>query len=859
MEEKKDNNSSTKDNETNNNKEIDNGILSPEEFKKLYNKLHSIITENKKLDKIKQEFIEILESTTEHLINGDKKDPKIFELFSSLNFIRDLIVIMSKKNKEINIQIIKFFSVLMTNLSETHILYFLFNCDFINQHVYEENESIEGDYLYYYISFVKSLILKISTKTIGFFYHAQTYSFPLLGNCLKFYNHPDTMISNTARNIFLFILKMKHPPCIDYICSLPMLSYFIFLSCRLRDEIKTINKKIIRNKEEDCKILYEEIINDIMYMQDIFSIGLDKINYILINCIFHYLILPVICNSIVYYSDFNTNMDYNIGGKEDNFNFFFNINNKSNSNTNINPLLKNCISPELAIYILNVFLKYIKNDTFINLLLSLLFLPKIHYKTMNKLKIQTKDLENYEGDYNKNAKKIEFIKYVIQNFCQPFIKAQVDNPNKTFNEFNKIEKKLREKLKDYKINYNLSQPVPFGFLMEILNGYFSNKELNECREYHEIVSESTGIQCGLTYRCDRKCFIYLMQKNLAYIKNDFSYEKIEKKLVDNEIFSSLINCYKDCSELCLFLLNYFFHQIINNEFVSKHLLNYIKFVNPHEINQNNLSNAEEEDTPALQVGALIESKEEKKEKKKILDEPITFSNFYKVMYKKDFIIKEFNFYDNNILSNFFYNRQYEYNNKLLGNAISYINRDYVLKPETYLFILNLINDLILYEENNEKKYLKIRNIHKSIIKNAFVQNIEKIKNIINEGEININELKMIYSFLWGKTDNLSIFEDYSKLANNIMNNCLFLLSKDVIEDKNICSTQGADIFNNLLINNADLKTRIYFFKGILKIYLGIFEIKENEIKLDELKDENINDIKKIIIDNFNKLIPKENN
>ena len=350
-----------------------------------------------------------------------------------------------------------------------------------------------------------------------------------------------------------------------------------------------------------------------------------------------------------------------------------------------------------------------------------------------------------------------------------------------------------------------------------------------------------------------------MQKNLAYIKNDFSYEKIEKKLVDNEIFSSLINCYKDCSELCLFLLNYFFHQIINNEFASKHLLNYIKFVNPHEINKNNLSNAEEEDTPALQVGALIESKEEKKEKKKILNEPITFSNFYKVMYKKDFIIKEFNFYDNIVLSNFFYNRQYEYNYKLLGNAISYINRDYVLKPETYLFILNLINDLIVYEENNEKKYLKIRNIHKSIIKNAFVQNIEKIKNIINEGEININELKMIYSFLWGKTDNLSIFEDYSKLANNIMNNCLILLSKDTIEDKNICSTQGADIFNNLLINNIDLKTRIYFFKGILKIYLGIFEIKENEIKLEELKDENINDIKKIIIDNFNKLIPKENN
>ena len=427
----KDNNPNIKDNsvETNNNNKNEiktptnnpnnsqnnemNDVLSPEEFKKLYNKLHSIVLENKKLDKIKKEFTELLESMTEHLINGDKKDPKIFEMFSSLNFIHDLIIIMSKKNKEINIQIIKFFSVLMTNLSEKHILYFLFNCDFINQHVYEENDSIEGDYLYYYISFVKSLILKISTKTIGFFYHAQTYSFPLLGNCLKFYNHPDSMISNTARNIFLYVLKMKHPPCIDYICTLPMLSYFIFLSCRLRDEIKTLNKKIKRNKEEDCKILYEEIINDIMYMQDIYSIEIVKINYILTNCVFHYLILPVVCNSLIYYSDLNTSMDSSLNRNESfsYSNYFLNMimpnnnNNSNNTNANANPLLKYCITPELAMYVLNLFLKYIKNETFINLLLSLLFLPKIHYKAMNKLKNPTKDLENYEGDYNKNKTK----------------------------------------------------------------------------------------------------------------------------------------------------------------------------------------------------------------------------------------------------------------------------------------------------------------------------------------------------------------------------------------------------------------------------------------------------------------------
>ena len=336
------NTNSNSENSTNNEKENEIDILSPEQFKKLSDKLHTI-AEAKKLDKMTQELTTLLESATEHIINGDKNDPKIFDLFSASNFIRDLITIMKKKYKEINIQIIKFYSVLMTNLSEKHIIYFLFNCDFINQHVYEDNEPIEGDYLYYYISFVKSLILKINTKTIGMFYHPQSYTFPLLGNCLKFYNHPDSMISNTIRNIFLCILKINHQPSIDYICTLPMLTYFIFLSCRLRDEIKTLNKKIKKNKEEDCTFLHEQIINDIMYFQDIFSIGIVKINFILINCIFHFVILPVICNSIIHSSDLDKSL--NSSSTESNrsqsfeisiFNFNFNFNNYYNTNNNNN-------------------------------------------------------------------------------------------------------------------------------------------------------------------------------------------------------------------------------------------------------------------------------------------------------------------------------------------------------------------------------------------------------------------------------------------------------------------------------------------------------------------------------------------
>ena len=44
--------------------------------------------------------------------------------------------------------------------------------------------------------------------------------------------------------IFLFVLKTGNKSCINYICNLPMISYFAFISCTLRDEIKTLNKKI---------------------------------------------------------------------------------------------------------------------------------------------------------------------------------------------------------------------------------------------------------------------------------------------------------------------------------------------------------------------------------------------------------------------------------------------------------------------------------------------------------------------------------------------------------------------------------------------------------------------------------------
>jgi hypothetical protein len=282
--------------------------------------------------------------------------------------------------------------------------------------------------------------------------------------------------------------------------------------------------------------------------------------------------------------------------------------------------------------------------------------------------------------------------------------------------------------------------------MDIINDYFSRGDLKICQEYHQIISEATGIQCGLSYHDDRKSVLYLLNKNLKYIKNDFSFEKIQNKYVDNLIYINFMNEFKQCKFLYLLLMyNYLFNQILKNEFVSKELLAHIELLNPNLIHKNKMSDIAEEDDPILQVGDLLKSKEEEKIKVTKI-KIITFSNLYKVMYNKDFTLKEFNLYDNKILSKYFYNGQKEYNATIVGVILKYLNRDDVLRPEIYLFLTKLVNDLIVYEDNGKKCLLKLRDNHISTIKNIFEKNVEKIIQIINSGKIDENDLLLFKKY-----------------------------------------------------------------------------------------------------------------
>ena len=92
----------------------------------------------------------------------------------------------------------------------------------------------------YYVSFLKSLTLKLTEETVNFFFNDRFKTFPLYTQAVKFYNHKEVMVRTSVRTITLkvyqlFAGKGDNARMRDLFIGLPYCSYFAHVACQLRD------------------------------------------------------------------------------------------------------------------------------------------------------------------------------------------------------------------------------------------------------------------------------------------------------------------------------------------------------------------------------------------------------------------------------------------------------------------------------------------------------------------------------------------------------------------------------------------------------------------------------------------------
>ena len=254
---------------------------------------------NKNISDLENQLDSILESLSDTLLNQKESNIKHAEeikYFCEKKVIKNIIILSSYRQKEINLKIIKYISIFISNSSlkseKNKFNFFSHICEnkYLNQLIINLNittEEKDDDYLSYYINFLKVINNRINIENINLIFNTKNNIFPLLDQILFLLNNDDIMIRNSARNIILSLIKLNYVPLIEYLCDIPRIAIFIILMRKIKTNIllminlKNIEKNIYVEKTKEFK---EKIVEDLLFMQDILSINIYKINYIIINC-----------------------------------------------------------------------------------------------------------------------------------------------------------------------------------------------------------------------------------------------------------------------------------------------------------------------------------------------------------------------------------------------------------------------------------------------------------------------------------------------------------------------------------------------------------------------------------------------
>ncbi|XP_055588129.1 protein CLEC16A homolog isoform X2 [Uranotaenia lowii] len=111
--------------------------------------------------------------------------------------------------------------------NEKFLYYLLSNVNSIIVHRYDfNNEDIMG----HYITFLKTLSLKLSSETIYLFYSERTNAFPLYTEAIKYYNHSDSMVRTSVRTIIQKVYSVENPNMLQIVREITDGPYFSDLS-----------------------------------------------------------------------------------------------------------------------------------------------------------------------------------------------------------------------------------------------------------------------------------------------------------------------------------------------------------------------------------------------------------------------------------------------------------------------------------------------------------------------------------------------------------------------------------------------------------------------------------------------------
>ncbi|RYH14221.1 hypothetical protein EON65_33965 [archaeon] len=259
-------------------------------------KIHAQLVENKSVtDENQGLVVEILRVLAEMVVYGDRKSELLFDYFCEKNMLQLFLEIMWSNPgncpSNVHVQILQTLSILISSVRNDTSLYYLLSNNHINEVIiFPYDMDTDESLVAQYVSFIKTLALRLNDQTVQFFFITDTGAFPILTRSIDLLCQKDPMVRIAAQTAILNVYRVnEHRSRVFALQEDVMLQLFQAIVEIMKEQLElmhTICCNYARENDEGSLPKLEQNLNDafinledwLYYIQDLIGLGIDKFN-----------------------------------------------------------------------------------------------------------------------------------------------------------------------------------------------------------------------------------------------------------------------------------------------------------------------------------------------------------------------------------------------------------------------------------------------------------------------------------------------------------------------------------------------------------------------------------------------------
>ncbi|XP_050302255.1 protein CLEC16A homolog isoform X2 [Anthonomus grandis grandis] len=268
--------------------------------------LYNVLSRNQTVSESNRGLlVETLRSIAEILIWGDQNDSSVFDFFLEKNMLSFFLRIMRQRcggSNYVCVQLLQTLNILFENIRNETSLYYLLSNNHVNSIIVHKFDFSDEEVMAYYISFLKTLSLKLNAHTIHFFYNEHTNDFPLYTEAIKFFNHPESMVRIAVRTLTLNVYKVEDASMLAFIRDRTAAPYFSnivwFIGKHIQELDACVRNEADHSSQNRLADLVAEHLDHLHYLNDILCLNITDLNHVLTDHLLHKLLIPLYIYSL---------------------------------------------------------------------------------------------------------------------------------------------------------------------------------------------------------------------------------------------------------------------------------------------------------------------------------------------------------------------------------------------------------------------------------------------------------------------------------------------------------------------------------------------------------------------------------